>query len=69
MNDALHELRRPNEDARFGMDDRFLFQLRHSTAAAISAHAYRIGAEDNLLCRGQTNVTGNRHRQPDSRLN
>jgi hypothetical protein len=49
INCALRELGRPIENARFGMDDRILFQLRHSTAAAISAHAYRIGAEDNLL--------------------
>jgi hypothetical protein len=38
MNDALHELGRPNEAGRSRKSTRSLFQLRRSTATAISAY-------------------------------
>jgi hypothetical protein len=51
MNDALRELRPPNEDAHFGMDGRSLFQLRRSTVAAIGAHAWHIAIAAQPLSR------------------
>jgi hypothetical protein len=44
MNDALHELGRPNDAGRYRRATRSLFQLRRSTAAAISANSWRVAA-------------------------
>ena len=47
-NDALHELKRQNENARF---DGYVipFPLHRSTVVAISAYAWRVAAVANLL--------------------
>jgi hypothetical protein len=68
MNDALHELGRPNEAGRSRKSTRSLFQLRRSTATAISAYHSALQlwpifyAADNI-------VTRDLRRQTDSKVN